>query len=342
LESLKKKLLQAIPFLLIIFTIGTVGYRIISSGKSSWIDCAYMTLITLSTIGYGEIVDLSGSPGGRIFTMGLIIVGLSGFLYFLSTLTAFLVEGELLHIFRRNRMQKIIDKLENHYIVCGAGETGKHIIRELLETKRDFAVIEMNQEHLEARAEELSWKNPVWILGDATQDEILIKAGLERAKGLITCVTEDKDNLFITLTARQIKENLRIVSRCKDNKMIAKIKKNGADSVVSPNFIGGMRIVSEMIRPASTNFLDLMLRDKDQNLRVEEVSIPDHSAMIGKTMKAIDFWRIAGLFPIALQTDDSKWVYNPTPETIIQKGMKLIFVGNTLQRSQLESAAAHT
>jgi voltage-gated potassium channel len=342
LDGLKKRLLHAIPFMIVIFSAGTIGYRIISGGKSSWIDCAYMTLITLSTVGFGEIVDLSASPGGRIFTMCLIVVGISGFLYCLSILTAFLVEGELLQIFRRNRMQKTIDKLDNHYIICGAGETGKHIIREFMETGRPFVVIEINQQHLEARQEELSWKNPIWILGDATNDETLIKAGLEKAKGVITCVTEDKDNLLITLTSRQLNEQLRIVSRCKDNKMISKIKKNGADSVVSPNFIGGMRIASEMVRPASVNFLDMMLRDKGQNLRVEEIDIPDFSKMIGKTMSAVNFWHIAGLFPIALQTDKGQWVYNPAPDTVINKGMKLIFVGSTDQRNQLETACSHT
>lgn len=238
-------------------------------------------------------------------------------------------------------MQKSIDKLKDHYIICGAGETGKHIIREFLETRRPFVVIEMSQEHLEARVEELSWKNPIWILGDATLDETLIKAGLENAKGLIACVSEDKDNLLITLTSRQLNEQLRIVSRCKDNKMTAKIKKNGADSVISPNFIGGMRIASEMLRPASVNFMDMMLRDKGQNIRVEEIDIPDTSPMIGKSMTAINFWHIASLFPIALQTADGQWVYNPTPETVINKGMKLIIVGNTDQRSQLEAAVAH-
>jgi voltage-gated potassium channel len=124
--------------------------------------------------------------------------------------------------------------------------------------------------------------------------------------------------------------------------MISKIKKNGADSVVSPNFIGGMRIASEMVRPASVNFMDMMLRDKELHLRVEEVDIPDFSKMIGKTMSAVNFWHIAGLFPIALQTAEGQWVYNPNPETVIKKGMKLIIVGNTDQRSQLEIAFSHT
>lgn len=238
-------------------------------------------------------------------------------------------------------MQKTIDKLENHYIICGAGETGKHIIREFLETQRSFVVIEINMQHLETRQEELSWKNPNWILGDATVDETLIRAGLERAKGIITCVSEDKDNLLITLTSRQLNDKLRIISRCKDNNMVAKIKKNGADSVVSPNFIGGMRIASEMVRPASVNFMDMMLRDKGLNLRVEEIEIPHLSKMIGKTMSAVNFWHIAGLFPIALQTSEGQWVYNPSPETVIKKGMKLIIVGNTEQRSQLEAAVSH-
>lgn len=336
IEDFKKRVIQAIPVLTAIFLIGTIGYRIISNGESSWIDCAYMTLITLASVGYGEITVHSDTAGGRVFTMFLIVCGISVFLYFLSTITAFLVEGDLLKNFWRKKMDKIIQGLRGHYILCGIGETGIHIIHEFIETKRNIVVVEKNSARIQEVGNELLDKL-LWIEGDSTNDEVLIKAGVKRASGLMACVAEDKDNLLITLSARQLNESIRIVSRCKDSKMIGKLLKSGADSVVSPNFIGGMRIASEMVRPSAVGFMDIMLRDKDQNLRVEEIDIPDNSKIIDKTIGEVDFLTVAGLFPVAVQTSESKWVYNPSPKMKLQSGMKIIIIGNAEQRQKIEA-----
>ncbi|OPY55827.1 MAG: Voltage-gated potassium channel Kch [Pelotomaculum sp. PtaU1.Bin035] len=329
-------MIQAIPIVTAIFIIGTIGYRIISNGESSWIDCAYMTLITLASVGYGEITAHSDTTGGRVFTMFLIVCGISVFLYFLSTITAFLVEGDLLRNFWRKKMDKIIRELNGHYILCGIGETGIHIIREFIETKRKMVVVEKNSARIQ-EIESETLDNMLWIEGDSTNDEVLIKAGIKRAKGIMACVAEDKDNLLITLSARQLNDNIRIVSRCKDNKLIGKFIKSGADSVVSPNYIGGMRIASEMVRPSAVGFMDIMLRDKDENLRVEEINIPDNSNAIDKTIGEVDFLNIAGLFPVAVQTPESKWVYNPSPKMKLKPGMKIIIIGNAEQRQKIEA-----
>ncbi|MGE5396706.1 MAG: potassium channel family protein [Chitinophagales bacterium] len=340
MSDLKRKILMTIALLLLILAVGTIGYYIISGGKASLVDCAYMTMITIASVGFGEITTGSENAAGRVFTMAMIIVGVGGYLMIMSNLTAILVEGNLLNIFRRNSMFKAIEKLKDHYILCGCGETGIHVIRECMATRRPVVGIELNPGMVEALQEMADGKNFFLLEGDATNDEILLRAGIERCKGIITCVSEDKDNLVVTIYARQISDKLRVISRCTEGRMMERLRKAGADAVISPNLIGGMRMVSEMVRPSATGFLDIMLRDKDKNLRVEEVSIPYGSRVNGKKMGEIDFWRKVGLFPIAIQDTDGKWTYNPGPDTVMLDGCTLVIIGNPDQRHQLEEIVA--
>lgn len=340
MNELKNKILLAIILMILVMVLGTIGYRIIAAGQASWVDCAYMTLITIASVGYSEVIDMSNNPAGRSFTMILILAGIGGYLYFTSSLTAVLVEGNLLNTFRRQKMIKSINKLNQHYILCGCGETGIHILREFLETKRPLVVIESDSTRLEVLQREVINDHFYWLEGDATTDEILGLAGIERAAGLISCVSEDKENLLITLYARQLNDKLRIVARCKDSKMLEKLKKSGADAVISPNLIGGMRMASEMVRPAVVNFLDIMLRDKDKNLRIEEINVPVSSRANGKKLGDLDFWTHAGLFPIAIQDRTGKWVYNPTPHTTLEAGSIIVIIGNSAQRQKVESILA--
>ncbi len=336
MHELKRKIILAVILLTTVIIVGMVGYRILSIGEASWTDCAYMTLITIASVGYGEIINFPNVEAGRIFTMFLIICGVGGYLYFISSFTAVIVEGNLLNIFWRDKMQGKIDKLNDHYILCGCGETGIHIVREFISTNRAMVAIDIDMHRLEGIRKELLNDNIFFIEGDAIHDEILVSAGISRAKGIIACVSEDKDNLVITLSARQLNEKVRIVSRCTDSKMIDKLRKSGADSVISPNQIGGMRMASEMVRPSAVSFLDIMLRDKDKNLRVEEIPIGHTSSLVGKSLDDIDFWGEVGLFPIAVQTADLSWIYNPKPDTIIEADSKLIIIGNSTQRKIVE------
>ncbi|PKM77136.1 MAG: potassium transporter TrkA [Firmicutes bacterium HGW-Firmicutes-15] len=336
MHELKRKIILAVILLAAVIIVGMVGYRILSAGEASWTDCAYMTLITIASVGYGEVINFSNVEAGRIFTMFLIICGVGGYLYFISSFTAVIVEGNLLNIFWRDKMQGMIDKLNDHFILCGCGETGIHIIREFISTNRPIVAIDHDMHRLEEMRKEFAGDNIFFIEGDAIHDEILMSAGISKAKGLIACVSEDKDNLVITLSGRQLNEKLRIVSRCKGSKMIDKLRKSGADSVISPNQIGGMRMASEMVRPSAVSFLDIMLRDKDKNLRVEEIPIEEGSRMIGRKLDDIDFWGEVGLFPIAVQNADLSWIYNPTPETRIEANSKLIIIGNSEQRKGVE------
>lgn len=336
MKQLKNKILLAIVLMIMVMLLGTIGYQIIAAGQASWVNCAYMTLITIASVGYSEVIDMSNNPAGRIFTMVLILAGIGGYFYFTATLTALLLEGNLLKTFRRQKMIKSINKLTQHYILCGAGETGIHILREFLETKRPLVVIESDANRIEVLQREITNDHFYWLEGDATTDEILLLAGIERAAGLMSCVSDDKENLLITLYARQLNENLRIVARCKDSKMFEKLKKSGADAVISPNLIGGMRMASEMVRPAVVNFLDIMLRDKDNNLRIEEISVPVSSQANGKKLGELDFWSNADLFPIAIQDKAGKWIYNPTPNTILEAGSAIVIIGNSEQKQKVE------
>ena len=290
----KKRFLLALIILILLFLIGVAGYVFIE--KWPVFDAVYMTVITLATVGYGETRPLS--QAGRTFTIFLIMFGMSTFIYGVTTITAFLVEGQLGGYLRRKKMKNKIDKLEDHYIICGSGEVGRYVIEELAKTKRPFVIIENNcQELLKLQGNE----EILYLEGDPAEDEILGAAGISRAKGLVSALEEDKDNLFVVISARSLNPNLRIVARAVDAATSAKLTKAGANAVVSTEFIGGMRIASELIRPTVVSFLDKMLRDTDSTLRVEEVEITGESDLINKTLKEAAVTDRVGLAVIAVK-----------------------------------------
>jgi voltage-gated potassium channel len=235
---------RAAGLILLIVLIGIIGYRIVGGPESDLLSAIYMTMITLTTVGYGEVIDLTASPGGRVFTICLLFIGAGSFVYFFSNLTAFIVEGNLDRYLWRRRMKNEIAALNDHIIVCGAGATGRNVIRELVSTKRTFVVIDTNEEQVRELYEEFEAEFPL-VVGDATDDDFLIEAGIEQANGVIATVRNDRDNLIITVSAKILKPSLRVIARCIDSKMVKKAKQAGAASVISPNVIGGMRMVSE-------------------------------------------------------------------------------------------------
>ena len=270
--DLYRPLLRSGLFVVLAFAVGVVGYGILGSGAHRWLDAAYMTVITLTTVGYSEVIDMSGSPGGRIFTMLLLLWGVGAFLYFFSSLTAFLVEGHIQHLLWRRSMSRAIERLSGHVIVCGGGHTGQYILQELAATKRPFVLIESSQERVEELGKMLGGEFAA-VIGDATDDDTLRAAAIDRASGLVACVSNDKDNLIATVSARMLRPDLRIVSRCIDEKVEQKIRKAGANAVILPDQIGGLRMISEILRPTAVSFLDLMLRDRERNVRVEAARI---------------------------------------------------------------------
>ena len=309
--------------------VGTLGYHAIGSPQASWIDSFYMTFITVATIGYSEVVDLSAQPYGRLFTVAISVVGIATMSYLFSTFLALLIESDLNANLRRRRMDRHIAALSGHYIVCGIGRVGGNVAEELLATRRPLVAIEKSQEALDAWLE----RHPgcLYLHADAADDEALRRAGLSRAAGVFAVTADDSHNLMVALSVKLLAPQVRVVVRLHDIRNADKARRAGADEIVSPDFTGGMRIASAMVRPHVVNFMDQMLRTDDQ-LRVEEVQVPPDFAdtPIGQLIqKSRDY--------ILLAThEQGQWVFNPADEHVIKAGTTLVLMATPDGRSKIE------
>jgi len=320
--------------ILAVILVGTIGFKIIGGPEKSFLDALFMTAITITTVGYGDVIGLDSHPFGKVFTIIYVFIGAGAIAYLFTTLAAYIIEGELRKVFRRRKMENRIAKMKDHYIVCGIGMVGLYVVHEMYLTKRPFVAIDNDEAKTDVfKANNI---NADLVVGDATENEVLWKAMIEHAQGLYATTDSDNDNIVISLTARQLNPQLRIVSRCNDTKNIDKMKRAGANSVVALNFIGGLRMASEMIRPHVTSFLDMMLRDKYSPMRVEEVHVPVNSPFIGKPVKDIDFKVIGNLMLISARKKSGEWVYNPYPDTIIEGDMSLIIIATPEEKELLE------
>lgn len=325
LAEIRRRLLTAGAAVLVVFGVGAAGYWLIGGGEHRLLDSLYMTVITLTTVGYGEIIPLEGHPYGRVFTMVLLVFGMGILVYFASAVTAFFVEGQLGQVFWRRRIRQAIAALKDHYIVCGAGAVAGHVLEELHRVKRPVMVIVppgATPPALGGEAELL------YLNGDPSDEDVLREGGAARAAGIVPALESDRDNVLVTLTARQLNPDLRIVAMLADQRNEAKLRRAGADAVVSPSRIGGMRMASELIRPVAVTFLDQMLRDRDRNLRVEEIHIGAGSPAIGRALGDLDINDVAGVLQIALVAPGgSTWVYKPAPGTRVEEGATIVVMG---------------
>ena len=327
-----KKYIWCLIILVAIVIIGSIGYWLISGGGYSVVDYVYMTVITITTIGFGEVIDLAGNPGGRIFTIFIALAGIGVLAYVLTSATATVVEGNLTKSFRRRRMEKIAEKAKGHYIVCGMDWAGLHIVQELRETKRPHIIIEISQNKIEKSLE--TFPKSTFIEGDATDNDTLIKAGIERAAGLFAVLGDDNQNLVICFSARHLNPGLRIVAQCTEMRNQDKMKQAGADSIVSPGYISGMRMASEMIRPTVVSFLDRMMRGRDEALRVEEIAIP--KSLAGKPFSSLNLKKYPRTLILAVKKGDN-WIYNPSRnECTIDIDDKIIVMTTPEERQELE------
>lgn len=334
--SSRKRVFVSLSVFGIVFFIGIAGFKFFGGSQCSIIDSIYMTVITLSTVGYKEVIDISSNPAARIFTSIFIIMSLGTIAFVVTSVTHFIVEGELKNILGRKRMEKEISKLKNHYIVCGSDETAQTIIQELILTKKDFVIVEPSKE----RIEKLSSSGGFFIHGDPAEDEILLSAGIERAKGILLSLPTDEANLFITITARSLNPRMRIVAKGIDVKSHKKFMKAGANSVISPAFIGGMRMVSEMIRPAVASFLDMMLRDRKKVFRFEEVPIKEDSPLVGKTVGESRISEKTGALLVAIRKSESgEHDFNPSDKTVIQEDDVIILIASPDKVKEVEKIA---
>ncbi len=321
-----------------IFLIGTLGFKLTGGEEWSILDSIYMTIITISTVGYGEIVDLSQNPAGRVFATVFIILSLGTIAFAVSSITAFVVEGELKNVLGRKKMAKEIQKLSDHYIVCGSDETAQTAIQELLLTKRPFVVIEPSAERIDKLK---SLGSILFIQGDPTDEQVLKQAGIDRAKGVFLSLSTDEANLFGTVTIRSLNPHIRLVVKVIDIRSQAKMIKAGANSAISPAFIGGMRMVSEMVRPEATTFLDMMLRDKERVLRVEEVLVNPDSPLCGQSLAEAAIEEKTGALLVAIKrADSSDYEFNPPRSHRIEAGETLILIATPEMIEKIKSLSS--
>ena len=327
MKAHRTRMARAASAVLIAITIGTIGFYILEGGHNTIFECFYMTIITLSTVGYAEVIPLT--YGGRIFASVLIITGMGSLIYFGSTLLAFWVELDLQQLRRKRRMEKRIDNMRDHVIVCGVGTTGSRVVEELLETGTPFVMIDNREERIREVCNILGGDREAIprIVGDATEDRVLHQAGIDRARGLVAALRSDKDNLYLILSARQLNPSARIVARATETDAPPKMLRAGADRVVAPNLIGGMRIASEMVRPEVVEFIDVMLRDKEQNVRIEQVTVPGGSPLVGRRLADAGIRKATDVLVIAVRDARGKYVYNPGPDTVLTEGATLIVLG---------------
>jgi voltage-gated potassium channel len=328
-SALVRRLVAAVGVFATLVAIGTIGYFSVGDGRWTVADCAYMTVITISTVGFFELREMSNVPGARALTVALIISGVGVLAYMQSNLTALLVEGVIGQALRRRRMQREIAKLTSHIVVAGAGATGKHVIEELAATRTPFVAIDRSEHVLQQVSVEVCAGKLLYVHGDATQDHVLVAAGIERARGVVAALTQDKDNLYVTLSARSLNANARVVSKVVEDEAAPKIIKAGASATVNPAMIGARRLASELIRPEVNEFLDQMLRDKDKKLRLEEVVVPPGSRFVGLALKDTPIRRETRALVVAVRGSDRAFAYNPDPDYVIGEGTTLIVLGET-------------
>ena len=307
-------------------------------GRADWtpMNCLFMVVITLTTIGYGDWLELKNLHLAEGFTMFLALVGIAVPAFLVSNVTALVVEGLFTDVFRRRRMQKKIAALRDHIIICGVGSTGLHCVTELMSTGRQIVAIDHNETKLRHLNEELC-EFP-YIVGSAESDEILMMAGIERAAGLIACLTEDKDNVFVTLTARQMNRNLRIISKVLEDNSRRKLAIAGANGTVNPTHIGGLRLVSELVRPTVVTFLDNMMRDRRSTHRFEQLQVGEKSAVAGKRLQDASLRGKTSALVVAIKPPESdQFIYNPTADVVLSPGTQIVLLAGTNDMATLRT-----
>ncbi|MFH1136129.1 MAG: potassium channel protein [Pseudomonadota bacterium] len=305
---------------LVFFGAGTLGYTLIEGWNL--LDSFYMTVITLATIGYGEIRPLS--PGGRIFTIFLIFFGVGNVAYLVGQLTRAMVEGSLQRVLGRRKLEQQIKNLNNHFILCGYGRIGRMVGQEIQARQKRLVVVENNPQVIE----QIERDGLLFIKGDASDEDNLISAGVNQAAGLISAVSSDADNLYIILTARGLNPDLFILSRANEQRSIKKLKGAGADQVVSPTLIGARKMAQAILRPAVADFLETTVHGgMGMDLAMEEILVTPQSRIKNVTLQESNIRRDLDLIIIAIKTSDGRMLFNPSAQAMIREGDTLIGVG---------------
>jgi voltage-gated potassium channel len=312
-----------------IIVAGTVGYAALGF---PWLDALYQTVTTVTTVGFREVQPLSA--GGQAFTIVLILVGVGTALFTFTQVLEVVVEGHVQEVLGRRRMEREIARMAGHVIVCGFGRVGRNLAQYVSSAGEDVVVID----HDPVRAASAEGAAHV-VQGDATTDEVLKEAGIERARVLVTTLTTDAANLFVTLTARSLRADLFIVARARVESSEAKLAQAGADRVVNPQGIGGARMAAFVLQPHVAEFLDVVMHDGSLEFRLEEVPLPTGSPLAGHSLRAAHIRDSTGALILALRDSGGAFTTNPPPETVLEAGQILIAIGTEGQLKALADAA---
>ena len=319
MEPKDKRFRHSVLMLFGIVVFGTCGYYFVE--RMPFFEAFYMTIITISTVGYAEIIPLS--QAGRALTIVIIILGISVGAYTISLLVRAFIEGELAKIVGRKIVQKQISELKNHYIVCGFGRIGRIICNELAAGKIDFVVIE----HDPVIIERIESKNYLFLEMDATSEEALLKAGIMSAKGIATALRSDADNVFITLTAKGLRPNIYILARASHENNEDKLSRAGASRVVSPHLIGGKRMAQVLTRPTVVDFIDIATMGSSLGLMMEEARIGENSDLINKNLIDSNLRKNFGVIIVAIKKSDGKMIFNPMPSETLEARDVIVVLG---------------
>ena len=311
---------------------GTVGYYLLEESYSVF-DALYMTVITLTTVGYGEVHPLS--PRGQVFTIVLLLVGVLTFFYTVTELVRGVISGEVQQLLGRRRMARSLAGLKNHMIICGYGRMGRHVCREFSRQGLPFVIIDRRPEVLR----DFDLPHGIALDGDATSDEVLKRAGVERARALVTVAASDADNLFITLSARLLNAKLFIVARAEGEQAEQKLQRAGASRVVTPYAIGGAKVAMAVLRPAVVDFIELATRTEHLDLQIEETLIYENSKLVGATLHASRLRQDLGVIVVAIKKANGHLLANPPGDAIMESGDTLIALGARQSLDQVEILA---
>lgn len=331
------RFISAFALVVLLVIGGMLGYRLIEGW--SLIDSLYMAVITITTVGYGEVFPLS--PEGKRFTIIFIAMSFATFGYAIGVLISYIFGGFILEQFKENRMKRHLERMKNHFIICGAGDIGREIVEELKKKGVDFVVVEKDPQSSELSSDE----DVIFIAGEAEDEEVLQRANVESARGLVSVLPKDELNVFVVLTARQLNPSLKIVSIAHEESSVKKIYKAGADRVISPSMIAGKRIATLLLKPAVVDFLDIVSGGLEGEMRIEEVPIPSGSPLVGGSLKETGVGSSTGAIIVGIHSIKGRTRINPASTTSlanIKLGENdiLIALGNEEQLERLKKFVA--
>ncbi len=311
--------------------VGTVGYQLVEGWN--WLDALYMTATTITTVGFREVHPLG--TAGRLFTIALALGGVFSAFYAAAEFIRAVVSGEIRTVLGRQRMESRLEKLNGHLVICGFGRVGRLVAEEFSAAGLDFVVVDRDPQLLEG----FDLPHGIPLVGDATADELLRRARVERARALVAAAASDSDNLFITLSARLLNERLLIVARAEGEGAELKLRRAGANRVVSPYSIGGRRVAQAVLRPNAMDFIELATRSEHLELQIEEVEIRAASSLVGRSLKASPIRSELGIIIVAIKKPGARMVFNPASSALLEAGDLLITLGHRQQLDRLEQIA---